>query len=33
MKLKSNPQPAKITKLIVIGGALTVITIANPFTD
>jgi hypothetical protein len=32
MKLRSNPQPTKITKLILIGGALTVIIISNPFT-
>jgi hypothetical protein len=32
MKLRSNQQPTKITKLIVIGGALTVIIISNPFT-
>jgi len=32
MKLRSNPQLIKITKLIVIGGALTVIIIASPFT-
>ena len=32
MKLRSNPQLTKITKLIVIGGALTVIIITNPFT-
>src|ERR1700757_500619 len=31
MKLRSNQQPTKITKLIVIGGALTVIIISNPF--
>jgi hypothetical protein len=31
MKLKSNQQLTKITKLIVIGGALTVTIIANPF--
>jgi hypothetical protein len=31
MKLRSNPQLIKITKLIVIGGALTVIIISNPF--
>ena len=32
MKLRTNPQLAKINKLIVIGEALTVIIIANPFT-
>ena len=32
MKLRSNPQLTTITKLIVIGGALTVIIIANPLT-
>jgi hypothetical protein len=33
MKLRLNPQPTKISKLIVIGGALTVIIIiSNPFT-
>jgi hypothetical protein len=32
MKLRTNPLPIKITKLIVIGGALTVIIISNPFT-
>jgi len=32
MKLRSNQQPTRITKLIVIGGALTVIIISNPFT-
>jgi hypothetical protein len=32
MKLRPNPQLTKITKLIVIGGALPVIIIASPFT-
>jgi hypothetical protein len=32
MKLRSNQQPTKGTKLIVIGGVVTVIIIANPFT-
>jgi len=32
MKLRTNQQPTKITKLIVIGAALTVIIISNPFT-
>jgi hypothetical protein len=32
MKITSNPKPTKITKLIVIFGALTVIIIANPLT-
>jgi len=31
MKLRSNQQPTKITKFIVIGAALTVIIISNPF--
>jgi hypothetical protein len=32
MKLRSNQQLTRITKLIVIGGALSVIIISNPFT-
>ena len=32
MKLRTNPQPTKITKLILICGALAGIIIANPFT-
>jgi hypothetical protein len=31
-KLKSNPKPMKINKLVVIGGVLTVIIISNPLT-
>jgi hypothetical protein len=32
MKLRSNQQPTKVTKLILICGALAGISIANPFT-